>query len=78
MSFKLTYATMFDPPEELHTQFEKALAETRATLGKEYGLIIGGKEVKAAKKFEKRSPINVGQNALARARAAHAQSGKHH
>lgn len=58
MSFKLTYATMFDPPEELHTQFEKALAETRATLGKEYGLIIGGKEVKAAKKFEKRSPIN--------------------
>ena len=27
--FKLTYATMFDPPEELHTRFEGALAELK-------------------------------------------------
>ena len=25
--FKLTYSTMFNPPEELHTRFEEALAE---------------------------------------------------
>ena len=29
MSFRLTYATMFDPPEELHERFEKALATMR-------------------------------------------------
>jgi len=32
--FKLTYATMFNPPEELHIQFEAALAKTKANLGK--------------------------------------------
>lgn len=60
MSFKLTYATMFDPPEELHTRFEQALAEAKAGLGREYDLIIGGKDVKAGKTFEKRSPIDTG------------------
>ena len=34
-SFKLTYATMFNPPEELHTRFEEALATVKAGLGKE-------------------------------------------
>jgi len=40
--FKLTYATMFDPPEEIHTRFDKALERVKNELGKEYGLIIGG------------------------------------
>ena len=26
-SFKLTYATMFNPPEKMHTDFDKAVAE---------------------------------------------------
>jgi len=56
--FKLTYATMFNPPEELHTQFEAALAKTRANLGAEYGMIINGKDVFADEKFEDRTPIN--------------------
>ena len=43
--FKLTYATMFNPPEELHARFDKALEEVKNGLGKEYGLIIGGKNV---------------------------------
>ena len=55
-TFKLTYATMFDPPEELHSRFDAQLAKTRAALGQEYGMIIDGKEVKAAEKFEHRSP----------------------
>ena len=29
MSFRLTYATMFNPPEELHERFEKALVKMR-------------------------------------------------
>jgi 1-pyrroline-5-carboxylate dehydrogenase len=57
-SFKLTYATMFNPPEELHARFDAALAQVKAGLGQEYGLLIDGKDVLAAEKFEKRSPVN--------------------
>jgi 1-pyrroline-5-carboxylate dehydrogenase len=57
-TFKLTYATMFNPPEELHTRFEEALVKVKANLGKEYNMIIGGKERQAAEKFEDRSPVN--------------------
>ena len=32
-AFKLTYATMFNPPEELHTRFEDALAKVKAGPG---------------------------------------------
>ncbi len=56
--FKLTYATMFNPPEELHARFEQALVKVKAGLGKEYGLIINGKDVFAAEKFEDRTPVN--------------------
>ncbi len=56
--FKLTYATMFNPPEELHTHFDEALKRTRANLGKEYGMIINGKDHFSNQKFENRSPAN--------------------
>ena len=56
--FKLTYATMFDPPEELHSRYEKALAAVKAGLGRDHGMMIGGQDVHAADKFEDRSPIN--------------------
>ena len=56
--FKLTYATMFNPPEELHTKFDQALATLKANLGKEYGMIINGKDVVSDEKFEDNSPIN--------------------
>ena len=57
--FKLTYATMYNPPEELHTQFDQALAAAKASLGKEYAMIIDGKDVFADEKFEDHSPINI-------------------
>jgi 1-pyrroline-5-carboxylate dehydrogenase len=57
-SFKLTYATMFNPPEALHARFDAALAQVKAGLGQEYGLLIDGKDVLAAEKFEKHSPVN--------------------
>ncbi len=56
--FKLTYATMFNPPEELHTKFEQALQKVRLNLGKEYAMIIDGKDHYAKDKFEDRTPIN--------------------
>ncbi len=57
-SFKLTYATMFNPPEELHTQFEAALAKVKAGLGQEHGMMIGGKDVFTEEKIEDRSPAD--------------------
>lgn len=56
--FKLTYATMFNPPEELHTQFEASLGKLKANLGKEYSMLIGGKEVTTLEKFDDHTPIN--------------------
>jgi 1-pyrroline-5-carboxylate dehydrogenase len=58
MAFKLTYATMFNPPEELHKGFDKAVAVLKQNLGKEYGMIIDGKDVFADEKFQDRSPVN--------------------
>lgn len=57
-AFKLTYATMFNPPEELHTRFEEALVKVKANLGKEYAMLIDGKDVLIGEKFEDRSPVN--------------------
>lgn len=60
-SFKLTYATMFNPPEEMHANFESALAKIRANLGKEYGMLIDGKEVFADEKVEDRNPAKTSE-----------------
>jgi len=57
-SFKLTYATMFDPPKELHTSFEEALEKIKNNLGQDYPMIINGKDVRVQEKTEDRSPIN--------------------
>ncbi len=57
-SFKLTYSTMFNPPEELHTRFAESLARVKSSLGKEYAMIINGKDVFSSDKFENRSPAN--------------------
>jgi 1-pyrroline-5-carboxylate dehydrogenase len=58
MAFKLTYATMFNPPEELHKGFDAAVLRLKQNLGKEYGMIIDGKDVFADEKLEDRSPVN--------------------
>jgi 1-pyrroline-5-carboxylate dehydrogenase len=57
-NFRLTYATMYNPPEELHTKFEAEVAKIKANLGQEFGMLIDGKDVFADEKFEDRSPIN--------------------
>ena len=58
MSFKLTYSTMFDPPEELHQRFEAALGRVRAGLGADHALHIDGADVAAALGCEKRAPAD--------------------
>ena len=54
--FKLTYATMFNPPPELHTRFDEALADVKSNLGVEYGMLIDGQERFAEEKFNDRAP----------------------
>lgn len=89
-TFRLTYATMYNPPPSLHTQFNEAVARCKANLGQEYGMLINGQEYFSEGKFEKRSPINTdmvlgvfqkgtaedGHKALAAARAAASIWGK--
>jgi 1-pyrroline-5-carboxylate dehydrogenase len=73
--FKLTYATMFNPPDELHSGFDKAVTNLKKNLGKEYGMFINGKEVTADEKFEDRSPVNTEWvlAVMQKGNAAHAQ-----
>jgi len=54
--FKLTYATMFNPPPELHLRFDEALANVKSNLGVEYGMLINGQERFAEQKFNDRAP----------------------
>ena len=58
MTFKLTYSTMFDPPEEMHRRFEAALAEVRSRLGGTHAMHLAGREVPARRTYEKRSPVD--------------------
>ncbi len=83
-SFKLTYATMFNPPESMHTAFDKAVVKVHAGLGKDIPMLINGQDRFIEAKFDDRSPINTdwllgtfqkggvadGQDALNAARAA--------
>ncbi len=56
--FRLTYATMYNPPEELHTNFETEVAKIKANLGREFPMYINGQDVYADEKFEDRSPVD--------------------
>ena len=58
MSFKLTYATMFNPPADMHVRFDAAMAEIGASLGADHALHIDGKDVAGAGVDERRSPID--------------------
>lgn len=62
MSFRLTYATMFDPPEAMHERFEAALAQVRAQLGSgslpRHELFIAGRDAPARSYARRSSPID--------------------
>ena len=57
-AFKLTYSTMFDPPEALHARFEAALTTVRAGFGARHAMWIDGRPRQADAHFEVRSPID--------------------
>ena len=57
-SFKLTYATMFNPPEELHTHFAEAMEALIGKLGQDHPMFINGEERFTEDKYQEFSPIN--------------------
>jgi 1-pyrroline-5-carboxylate dehydrogenase len=58
MSFRLTYATMFDPPEAMHERFDAALAAVRAGLGRRHELYVNGIDLAADDYAARPSPID--------------------
>jgi 1-pyrroline-5-carboxylate dehydrogenase len=76
MSFRLTYATMFDPPPEMHERFDAALVTVRSTLGGRYPLFLNGADADAKSYVARSSPIDsdirLGEFALATEQDAHA------
>ncbi|MCC7198681.1 MAG: aldehyde dehydrogenase family protein [Gammaproteobacteria bacterium] len=58
MDFRLTYATMFDPPEAMHERFDAALAAVRSRLGIRQELFIAGRDVGARRYVRRFSPID--------------------
>lgn len=57
-AFRLTYSTMFDPPSELHAQFDAAVGTVRGHLGVEHAMWIGGRNERADQRFDAKSPID--------------------
>src|SRR3989475_3125280 len=58
MSFKLTYATMFNPPADVHRRFDAALAEVNRSLGATHALYINGEDRDSTRHDTRRSPID--------------------
>jgi len=58
MTYRLTYATMFDPPPSLHRRFDDALVQVRLRLGADHPMSIGGQPRSGGHWFELRSPID--------------------
>src|ERR1043166_6215138 len=58
MNFKLTYATMFNPPGDMHRQFDAALAELNASLGATQTLYVNGEDRESVTQDTRRSPID--------------------
>ncbi|HEY2346763.1 MAG TPA: aldehyde dehydrogenase family protein [Xanthomonadaceae bacterium] len=58
MSFRLTYATMYNPPEAMHEGFEAALARVEAGMDQGHALFIDGADREALHHADRRSPID--------------------
>ena len=58
MSFKLTYATMFEPPAALHASFDAAVERVRANLGGRFQLFVDGEDRATERYFAKTNPAN--------------------
>jgi len=58
MSFRLTYATMFDPPQAMHERFDAGLETVRSRLGARHELFVNGTDARAPRYAARPSPID--------------------
>ncbi len=56
--FKITYATLAEPAEEVHVAFETAANELQGALGRTHPIWIGGEPSLSEEVFENRSPTD--------------------
>lgn len=57
-TFRLTYATLTDPPAEVHARLDAAITDIRSNLGEEHAMLIAGADARADGQFESRSPVD--------------------
>jgi len=57
-AYRLTYSTMFDPPEEMHEHFETALADVRNGLGASHAMYIDGADAAGVRTITTGSPVD--------------------
>ncbi len=69
MSFRLTYATMYNPPDAMHERFDASMARLQGALGARHPLFINGTDREAKRHAALCSPIDrnliLGEFALA-------------
>jgi 1-pyrroline-5-carboxylate dehydrogenase len=58
MTFKLTYSTMFDPPEIMHERFEAALEKVHEGLGARHPFFIDGVDISGGTSTPLRCPAD--------------------
>ncbi|HZF25321.1 MAG TPA: aldehyde dehydrogenase family protein [Steroidobacteraceae bacterium] len=58
MTFKLTYSTMFNPPPELHVQFDAAMQRVKAGIGATHALHVNGEDRRIPRTFSKLNPAD--------------------
>ncbi|HWS41322.1 MAG TPA: aldehyde dehydrogenase family protein, partial [Arenimonas sp.] len=58
MSFRLTYASMYNPPESMHIAYESALSHVLSELGKRQELFINGQEAPGSSYQKTVAPSN--------------------
>jgi acyl-CoA reductase-like NAD-dependent aldehyde dehydrogenase len=61
MTFKLTYATMFSPPEEMHAAYEAAVSRAVQRLGGSHPLFIDGADANGSSSCDKFNPADRSQ-----------------
>ena len=55
---KITYTATAEQIKRMHAAFDEALDDAQGQLGRDYPMIIGGRERTAGATFEVRSPID--------------------
>lgn len=58
MNFRLTYATMYNPPEAMHERFDSAMARVTRILGARHPLFIDGRDRESANHAERCAPFD--------------------